>query len=771
MRAKRTFPFAAFRRDLQSLVAEEGKEAEPYEFAMSAAEWVREIGDPKTAIRVLEEFTRLVSFDTLEETEQAWLLNSRGLCLSALGQRDEASQSFERMLTLGESNSDDAIISTALLNLGVEAYSSGDLKEAEQLFAQSYDQKLRGDDFYGIAQLTLNLASLWIDLARVRDATEILKASERFVRLLKDPALLSTLEGIYGNLAAKQGNFKTAKQHFRASIEWARKANSRDREGLGLWNLGAAHLDSREFGKSLRAYRKALRIFHDIGAIDSEESVERALAVALHRAGRHAESAEHFDRARRLARRLKNERNWATATADLGAVHARLGNARKALSLIKQAFAIFELIGDPEWIAQLSLNAARLHREMDDVPHAVEALEKALRTLPEGARSERGDILFSLAETRLDDGAISAAISDFKAALQVTEAVGDTRSAAWRSALAGMHLADRGCLRQALEFYDLALAAYESLEDREMEFHVRNDRAIALIEMGEFEDARRELEQCRRMAGRLRNRVMRCQALMNLGELHRQEGNLSRARSLTTQALELARQLGDKKAEAELLGNLGLALADADDWRGARTSFQRASRLGAVIKDPRSEAAATGGLALVAFVNNDYSEAANLYRKAVRLRQKEGKERKLVEDVAGLTESWAALGRSRQVQKAAQYLVDLAQELGANELASEALARTASWYLKRRDIRTAVDLFAASVVVSATGQDLSDEGLVDALGRSLVRAFWYGRIEEAVDLTEMSKMMIDSLNQNYEGSGDQLREVIDVAHQAVESRP
>lgn len=283
---------------------------------------------------------------------------------------------------------------------------------------------------------------------------------------------------------------------------------------------------------------------------------------------------------------------------------------------------------------------------------------------------------------------------------------------------AGAHLAQAGGAAVALPFYTRAIETYGSVDDPAGLFAVRNDRAIALTNLGRFDEARRDYGACLALASDLRDCSLQFQATMNLGEMERRARNVDLGTSLLRQALAIARDLNDERAEAEALGNLGIALTNAERWDEAKATFRSARDLARRLRAKRAEAVAIGGLAVVALVAGRHAEAARLYRRAITLEVATGDRAHQVEDQAGLVETLAALGDLDAVQVEGQRLVHAAQEIGAERVAANALVRVAHRLFDRGLVDDAAGIFAAAIVgdLVATSNRLDDEQKGGPLG-------------------------------------------------------
>ena len=149
-----------------------------------------------------------------------------------------------------------------------------------------------------------------------------------------------------------------------------------------------------------------------------------------------------------------------------------------------------------------------------------------------------------------------------------------------------------------------------------------------------------------------------------------------------------------------MLASLGLILVREGELDAAHEELIRALAL-TRSAEGAYEPVALGGLASIAFANQDYQLSTELYRQALRASRGDDA-RHRCEDLAGLTESLAAEGKTSEMKRAAQKLVTEAQASHLDLFASQAFGRTARWFQGRR-IRTAAQLYSAFIGLAYTG--------------------------------------------------------------------
>jgi tetratricopeptide (TPR) repeat protein len=692
-------------------LAAEGEHRQAFEELLALASQAHETGLTAPAADLLVDLREIVDLRRVAPRERAWLYNLEGLTQRALGNVVGARRSFRQMLATGERLGDPHILSTAHQNIGVEALVEDRPDDAREHLLQAMELKQQIDDWYGFGQVAINLVSLLVGLERTDEAERLLDDIEPALKSAREPGLLSSAYGNRARLAVIRGRLDEAEPLHRRALDYARRAQDLGHEVVSLQNLGALSNDLGQPGRALRWYRRAIRVAETIGAPPQLHVLQRSLAGTLHRLGREREAVEAFAAARMYAEASGDRQHVAEATADLGAVLLTLGEHEHAEASLREALAAFRELGDAQWQADCLTNLSVSYQRRGKLEDAWQALTDAIAVLPAESQERRSELLRWAGEQALADPERRPLGPEYlRHSLVELEELERTHELASRTATAAALLRDRGLLDEALDLFSRALELYERLDRPHMAFHVRNDRAIVLTELRQFDEAQEDWRQCLGVARRRRDRHMRQQAYMNLGECLRRAGELGEAIRNQRRALRVARNLGDQALTAESLGNLGLALADADRGTEAEGAYKELRELAEATANAVAEATARGGLARLAFVDGQYEMAADLYSEAARLRR-EGDPVHVIEDLAGFVESLSAAGKRRGLKQAVQQLIDLAQEIGAEDDAALGLFRSARWFLDRGDEKQAAELsgIGAALAVSQLALTAADE--------------------------------------------------------------
>ncbi len=156
-----------------------------------------------------------------------------------------------------------------------------------------------------------------------------------------------------------------------------------------------------------------------------------------------------------------------------------------------------------------------------------------------------GDLLLSLGWIDSNRGRMGDALRDYQGAFEIYRRLADSRGQA-RALVFIASLYDQAREQQtALKYYQQALEVYES--DVNLSLSIHNNRALSLVSLRRYPEARDELAQALAIAKNLASRNLLEQIYINTAWIQLKIGNMSKAE----QALAMARKVADP-------ANLGL---------------------------------------------------------------------------------------------------------------------------------------------------------------------------------------------------------------------
>lgn len=582
--------------------------------ALETVEGVIHIGAVQVALRMVRELDELSTGTA--GAQRAWVLNLRGLVAVRMDSDSDAERFFSEMRQIGRSLDDRRIISTAGQNLGIIRSRRGDVAEARNLFRESFRLKVELGDEYGAAQVILNLVTTLIEEERWQDARELVE--ELHPALMRgDPGLLSSIHGNLGRVAAAAGEFAEAKRSFLRARRLARRAGSSEKEIGSLQCLGACAMEQERFTEAARWYSKAVDRALDAGDRTQVRRQRGYRAGALAQAGRAVDAAKTFELVAADASDDGLIDVEAAALGDAAACWHLAGDSGRAIERIQRALATGGHADDDRWRMSQLRNFALILADDKRTGDALEQLRAAVNLAPEWW--EQANLLGEAGEIALASEAQAGDAADlFRAELDLRRSHQPGDQWGWRSAEIGARLSDSPRPVDAIEFFTRALRVFAARGEMRQTFFIRNDRAIALADLGRLGHAAQDLRRCLEIATEAADRVLEQQAYMNLGEVTRRRGHIDEARSMLIVARRLATDLEDLRRQAETDLILGLLEADAGDTRAAETRFNESEALGRALADPLLVSEAVKGRAHLAADAGRHAGAARLYRRAAR---------------------------------------------------------------------------------------------------------------------------------------------------------
>lgn len=605
-----------------------------------------------------------------------------GLVHGHSGRTRSAIADYQRVITSPMSEAID--VAVAHQNLGLELMRAGHTKDAAKQMRIAYRCHVAIDNWFGVLQVTLNLANLLIDKGELESALELLDLAdglrEAFVGQL--PHQKASALATRAHIAALQGRHQEALDGYKRVLAITRRCDDHDGEAIATQNIGSAYHD---LGKTTFAERwatKALELMGDDGTAWRREEICRLLAIVEVERGNHAAALGHFERARAIAETMDDSWRIASLTADIGAVLAELGDDR-AVGELDAAHAALAEFEDYDWLVRVDLNRAFLAERSGDVEGAVAALERAV-CVRKASRTSRIAAHEALARTHLRAGRAGDAVRSYRKALSTAPkgtALGHT---------AGQYaheLQNARAHREALSLFDTALR--RSGEDLGIRFSTRSDRALLLAATGRETEALVELRTALVDAKALRDKELQIRALHNIGELERRVGNPRVSVQVLKRAAAMAATF-DPDAHRAARGVLAISQLAAGQASDAHDTASSLLSEAPACGDQAEKSVALGVLAGVAFEREDYEASARMYRAASRLNVDDPQHHH--EDLCGIMEAHAAAGRWRPTVRAAQAAVDHAQANGFEANLWPSLLRAARWYLDRGAPRRAAIL-------------------------------------------------------------------------------
>ncbi len=406
--------------------------------------------------------------------------------------------------------------------------------------------------------------------------------------------------------------------------------------------------------------------------------------------------------------RSLGERRWEAESVYAIAVLERdLRDLKLAVEDFLQALVLWRELAEPHLEAATLNGLGMTHAYRGDSEAAREALQRALHQWQAlGDRFEEGETRSNLCFLEQRSGALSAALPCFEETRALYHELGARRQEARMLNNLGGVYDLLGKPDAALEHYEQALAMRRSLAMGRDEAETLNNIAVVYRALGEWQEALRVYGQVREILAPLGDRSLEGTLLNNVGFAYTHLGEPQRALSFLEDSLKLREETGDRGGQAQSLNNLGDAWRRLGDADKGLAYHQRALELASALGDRRIEALTRLRLGEVQIERGDPSAALRELDPALGALREAGLRQREAQVLQLRGRALAQAGRPREALPVFQDLLarrrDLRDRAGEAETLQALAAAERSLGL-RKEARGHADEAVARVEELRTG--------------------------------------------------------------------
>jgi tetratricopeptide (TPR) repeat protein len=221
----------------------------------------------------------------------------------------------------------------------------------------------------------------------------------------------------------------------------------------------------------------------------------------------------------------------------------------------------------------------------------------------------------------------------------------------------------RGHWQECATTQRTALAAATRLGDTAAQALASRLLALACINLGDHDQARRHYASSLTLFQRLGNRLGEAKVQHNLGIIAGRQGRYTDALGHAEQALRLYQALGDKASEAQALNDVGWYHGVLGDFQQARAFCQRSLALCAETGNRWAEGYAWDSLGYAEHHLGNLAEAAACYQRALSLKREAGDHWSEADSLVHLGDTRRAAGDLAQARQAWQQALTILQDI------------------------------------------------------------------------------------------------------------
>ncbi|MFE9748259.1 ATP-binding protein [Saccharothrix saharensis] len=206
-----------------------------------------------------------------------------------------------------------------------------------------------------------------------------------------------------------------------------------------LNNIGNAHLDQHSLDEAMTCFRRAFDTWKQLGDRIGQAWSRTGIGRTLQAKSEHAEAAAHYRLAQAACVEVGDKWVWAIATAYLADTDRALGDHDTALDQLDLAVAVLRDLGDRQSESCALDKIGDVYRDQGKLDSALDYLDQA-RAVRSFAADRWGEaaLLGKIGEVNCELGRTGQARQAWQEALQLFEALGDSRATAIRARLAAL---------------------------------------------------------------------------------------------------------------------------------------------------------------------------------------------------------------------------------------------------------------------------------------------------------------------------------------------
>lgn len=367
-----------------------------------------------------------------------------------------------------------------------------------------------------------------LDIARQADDKE------------KEGCCLGNLGGVFSKL----GDYRKAEDYLKRALNIAEKFGDNPRMEEWLGNLGGIHGNLGDYNSAESYYHQALEIARVLNDKHGEERHLGNLGNVFKDLGRYQKAIDYYEKALSVAEDIGDKSGEGRHLGHLGNAYRNLGDYRQAGNYYQQALTIAEAVGDSREQELRTGNLGNVYQDLANYENAVIKHRQALAISREiGDKKGEGTHLGNLGVASYSLGRFKRAIVFFQRALIIAREIGDKRGEGWRLGYLGIVCSALGEDQKAISYFEKALTISRTIRDKRGEASWVGHLGSAYNNLGDYRKAIDYYKVARGIAAEIEDRWGEGNWLANLGGAYGNLGDFPKAIEHFEQALGIFRPL------------------------------------------------------------------------------------------------------------------------------------------------------------------------------------------------------------------------------------
>lgn len=696
-----------------------------------------QLSNPRRATECFEQALEIAHEIGDGQGEMASLANMGNAC-QQLGELHRSIQYFEQVLEIARKAGERREESAALSSLGGTYLDLGDNLRAIKYLEQSLAIKSEIGDQYGQIACFNNLGSAYRNTGRAPQASECHERALEIAREMGNRRGAAFALNNMGSTHSNLGNMQLALEYHEQALEIFREIGDRRGEGLCLTNLGYIYITRQDTQRAMEICEQALAIDREIGDIMGVALDSFNIANLLAQQGRFSdalpyaeESADILEKvghtkrdpgARRLVAAIRAEINPQTSKEEAIATAIPPDIEQQILRVRRDNPGLTANMTDEDIVTLLQQANYALTKERDGAIGPITTFVKRPgQPWKEREPADRPDLAghsvnelvahgdsivkfppeaqAKIRQFRADNSEISPNMSDAEIAAhliqsELTRLIDnlDNMSASECGAH-GEELLTSGLMQEAERFFR---AQFEkSTHEAEL-----NQQVSALVSLGHISFERGDIPQAMTLyrkglvlAEQINNERLIGSIYNDIGEIHRLQNRHLEAIENYNKSLELHRKVNHEPGLAAVLGNLGIVSKNQGDFERAIDYYEKSLEYSIKLGDDRLTANQYTNLGIVYDMQGRYDLAVEMHNRSLEISQRRGLPHSAASAYCNLGAVYYAMGEYQKAMEMQENALMIMQRIGNEHGVSMVLSNLANLYLWKGDVRKALTYY------------------------------------------------------------------------------
>jgi tetratricopeptide (TPR) repeat protein len=316
-----------------------------------------------------------------------------------------------------------------------------------------------------------------------------------------------------GQMLTIPSNTAEQKQQGIAKYEEAlalwRGLGERKAELRTLFYIGKNYRERGETDIALTYAEQAIETARDLGDRYQEANLIVQFGLIYKGLGENQKALDSFNQARQLYKSLSARYGEAMAINHIGATLAALGELQVGQRYLEEALPTFSAVGDPIGECGILNTLGNIYRLQGDRQKGIEFYNRALAVSRQiHPQLVEANSLIHLGNAYLESGEWQKALDSSEQAVKLSQTLGYPLGEGDGLKLIGDAAYLSGDRQKALDFLKESLRLFRSMREREREAKALHSLAQVNAALGNFDEARKQIEQALEIQESLRTSIL-----------------------------------------------------------------------------------------------------------------------------------------------------------------------------------------------------------------------------------------------------------------------